>query len=72
MIRFYENSLDKQILFSDWYAHYKFFWQHQIGWIEEQKQFRLWRDKIPLSFTFAIFIILACLGLYYAKWKGWI
>lgn len=42
-------SISKQILFSHWYAHYKFFWQHQIEWIDEQKKFQLFRDKIPLS-----------------------
>ncbi len=44
-------SISKQILFSDWYAHYKFFWQHQIDWLDEHKHFSLWRDKLPLSFT---------------------
>ena len=56
--RYYENCLHKQILLSDWYAHYKFFWQHQIDWIDEQKQFGFWRDKIPLSLTVFISIIL--------------
>ncbi|KQW81998.1 SLATT domain-containing protein [Brevundimonas sp. Root1279] len=47
--RFYEVAISKQILFSDWYAHYKFFAQHQIEWIDEQKHFT-WRDQVPLSF----------------------
>lgn len=50
--RYYSNCIDKQILFSDWYAHYKFFWQHQIDWVNEQKNFKFWRDKVPLSFAF--------------------
>ena len=33
---YYAKCISRQILFSDWYAHYKFFWQHQIGWVEEQ------------------------------------
>lgn len=48
----------KQILFSDWYTHYKFFWQHQIEWIDEQKHFRFWRDKVPLSFTLAVAVVV--------------
>jgi len=56
--RYYENCLHKQILFSDWYAHYKFFWQHQIDWIDEQKNFRFWRDKVPLSLTFFFLVLL--------------
>mgnify|MGYP000880703417 CR=1 FL=1 len=51
-------GITDQILFSGWLAHYKFFWEHQIGWIDEQKHFRLFRDKIPLSFTFAAVVTL--------------
>ena len=47
-------AIAEQILFSGWYAHYKFFWEHQIDWIDEQKHFRLFRDKVPLSATLAI------------------
>lgn len=54
---YYETNISKQILFSDWYAHYKFFWQHQIDWIDEQKSFRFFRDKVPLS------LILTLAGL---------
>lgn len=57
--QYYENSKSKQILFSDWYAHYKFFWQHQIDWIDEQKQFKLFRDKIPLTFSITALFIFA-------------
>lgn len=70
---YYSNCISKQIFFSDWYAHYKFFWQHQIDWVDEQKHFRFWRDKVPLSLT--VFCVLAAvgilaLGLYYAHSKG--
>ncbi|MGH8852810.1 MAG: SLATT domain-containing protein, partial [Telluria sp.] len=44
-------GIPKQLFLSDWYAHYKFFWQAQIGWIDEQQQFRLVRDKLPLGLT---------------------
>jgi hypothetical protein len=46
---YYSTGISKQIVFSDWYAHYKFFVQMQIDWIDEQKKFT-WRDKVPLSF----------------------
>ena len=45
---FYSVALSRQILFSDWYAHYKFFAQQQTDWIDEQKNFT-WKDKVPLS-----------------------
>lgn len=55
------HGISKQIFLSDWYAHYKFFWQHQIEWIDEQKHFKFWRDKVPLSLT--ITLIFCLLGL---------
>lgn len=59
--QYYTNSKSKQILFSDWYAHYKFFWQHQIDWVDEQKNFKLFRDKIPLTFSITLLLIFAAL-----------
>ncbi len=61
---YYSNSISKQILFSDWYAHYKFFWQYQIDWVEEQKKFSLWRDKIPLTGWVALALLLGMLVCY--------
>lgn len=58
----YNNiSMHHQIMFSNWYAHYKFFWEHQIDWIDEQLKFKLLRDKIPLSFLVSAVAILAIL-----------
>lgn len=53
---YYSQSISTQILFSDWYAHYKFFWEFQIDWVDEQKDFKLLRDKLPLtgSITFLL------------------
>ncbi|BAU65697.1 hypothetical protein STA3757_30860 [Stanieria sp. NIES-3757] len=59
--RYYEISISKQILFSDWYAHYKFFWQVQIDWIDEQKKFNFFRDKVPLTFSLTIMLIVFAL-----------
>jgi len=56
-----EMCLSGQMLFSDWYAHYKFFWQQQIDWMDEQLHFRLFRDKLPLSFT-AVFVLIILAG----------
>ncbi|WP_085693097.1 MULTISPECIES: SLATT domain-containing protein [unclassified Pseudomonas] len=56
---YYKVCLSKQILFSDWYAHYKFFWQHQISWMDEQLRFKLIRDKLPLSLMFWVVVGMA-------------
>jgi len=66
---YYRTVNSKQILFSDWYAHYKFFWQHQIDWIDEQKNFSLLRDKIPLSFTLTVILMLISVAI--AATKYW-
>lgn len=56
--QFNRIGLGNQMLFSDWYAHYKFFWQQQIDWIDEQLHFRLFRDKLPLSFMATVVLLL--------------
>ncbi len=55
--RYYPECISKQILFSNWYAHYKFYWEHQISWVDEQLDFNFFRDKVPLSLWVTIFTI---------------
>ncbi len=57
-IEYSEIALSKQILFANCFAHYKFFWEHQIDWLDEQLHFKLFRDKIPLSLTIWVSIIV--------------
>lgn len=60
-------SSSHQILFSNWYAHYKFFWEQQIEWVNEQKKFSFWRDKIPLSLTLTVMILAILVILCFSK-----
>jgi hypothetical protein len=53
-------GISKQIFLSDWYAHYKFFWQAEKSWLEDKRPFTFWRDKIPLSATLCL-VVLACI-----------
>ncbi|WP_138091020.1 SLATT domain-containing protein [Halalkalibacterium halodurans] len=62
MGNFYDQNITKQIFLSDWYAHYKFFYQSQYEWINEQKQFS-WRDKFPVSFRFVAFLVIVWIVL---------
>lgn len=64
---YYATAITKQILFSDWYAHYKFFWQYQIDWVHEQKKFQFFRDKLPLSLMLWAALLLAIVGTYFVK-----
>lgn len=56
MKEFQQHAISKQILFSDWYAHYKFFWQTQTQWIDEELGHTLWKDKIPAS----LYVFVIC------------
>lgn len=58
--KFYSITIPKQILFSDWYAHYKFFWQWatHIKWLESKLKLTFWENKIPLSFLVFIGVVL--------------
>lgn len=57
---FNSNAISKQMILSDWYAHYKFFWQSStdIKWIEEELNLTFWKNKIPLSFMISIVFLL--------------
>lgn len=56
-------AVPQQVNFSGWYAHLKFFGEAQISWMDEQLKFRLFRDKIPASFTLTVvLLLLGCLG----------
>lgn len=63
--RYYPVGITKQVLFSNWYAHYKFFWEHQIGWVNEQLKFGFFRDKVPLSLWVMIFIVVAACCIWF-------
>lgn len=58
--KFYSITIPRQILFSDWYAHYKFFWQWatHIKWLESELKLTFWENKIPLSFIVFIGVVL--------------
>lgn len=65
-------GISKQIFLSDWYAHYKFFWQAERSWLEKYRPFTFWRDQIPLSATLVgIAAVLAIVfGLIYSSVRG--
>lgn len=58
---FYDKSITKQVFLSQWYAHFKFFYEMQIDWIDNELDFKFWKDKIPNSFKFFVFLILIVL-----------
>jgi hypothetical protein len=61
-----QTWMHKHIFLSDWYAHYKIFWQSQIKWLDDELSFKLLRDKVPLSLTIAAIMLLLAFGVFAA------
>lgn len=55
---FYSNTISKQLFMSQWYAHYKFFYEMQIEWIEKELKLTFFKDKIPNSLKTTILILI--------------
>lgn len=66
---FNNSSEYDQIVFANWLAHYKLFFEKDYHWMDEQLHFELFKHKIPTSLTVAfvsvviISIITMCLKL---------
>lgn len=54
------NCSSQHIMFATWFAHYKFFWEQQTGWIQEYRKFRFIRDMIPLT----LWLTLVAISVY--------
>ncbi len=66
----YNNtSSAKQILFANWFAHFKMFIEKDYKWMDEQLHFGWWKDKTPGSLK-ATIIVLLVIGvvLFIANW----
>lgn len=60
----YNNSCaSNHIMFATWFAHYKFFWEQQIAWIDEQRKFGFFKDKVPLTFWISLIVMVITLLL---------
>ena len=58
MDEFYSNVISKQVFLSQWFAHFKFFYEMQIDWVDEQLKFKFFKDKVPNSLKSAIIFLL--------------
>jgi hypothetical protein len=64
MVDFYSNVISKQVFLSQWFAHFKFFYEMQIDWIDEQLKFKFFKDKVPNSFKIILFIFSVSLLIF--------
>ena len=62
---FNKESNPNQILFSNWYAHFKLFCEKDITWMDEQLHFKLWKDKLPQTMKAAILVFVFIIIVYY-------
>lgn len=58
---FYSQTITKQMWLSNWFAHYKFFNEMNIDWLDEQLHFKFWKDKIPGTAKWTIYITVLIL-----------
>lgn len=54
-----------QIVFANWFAHFKMFCEKDMSWMDEQLHFRLWKDKIPKTAHVVIYFIILIIIVYY-------
>ncbi len=59
---FNETACAKQILFANWFAHYKLFVEKDVSWMDEQLHFGWWKDKVPG--TAKVFMLLVVFVLF--------
>lgn len=57
MADFYSATISKQVFLSQWFAHFKFFYEMQIDWVDEQLKFKFFKDKFPNSLKSFLFVI---------------
>ncbi|VVT07420.1 SLATT domain-containing protein [Erythrobacter sp. EC-HK427] len=54
---YYNISISRQIFLSDWWAHLKFFGQHQVDWIVDELKLTFWRDKVPTTLKLLVALL---------------
>lgn len=62
---FYSSTISKQVFMSQWYAHYKFFYEMQVDWIEGELNLKFFKDKIPNSLKITSFLLVILIILYF-------
>lgn len=61
---YYSKSITKQVFMSQWYAHYKFFYELQIDWVDEQLNFKFIKDKVPASIKIIVSTTIIAILIY--------
>lgn len=62
---FNDGAEPDQIVFSNWFAHFKLFCEKDVSWMDEQLNFGLWRDKIPQTAKVCFILLVIAIAVYY-------
>ena len=62
---FNESSQPKQIVLSDWFAHFKLFCQKDTRWMDEQLHFNWWKNKMPETAKAILKVAIIVIIVYY-------
>ncbi|WP_312788926.1 SLATT domain-containing protein [Sphingobacterium sp.] len=60
---FYSNTISKQVFMSQWFAHFKFFGEMQVDWIERELNLKWFKDKVPNSLKITILLIIIIIAI---------
>lgn len=63
--KFNAGSEPNQIMLSNWYAHFKFFCEKDVSWMDEQLHFGWWKDKIPQTAKVWLLVLVIAIIVYY-------
>tara|TARA_B100000780_G_C21126925_1_gene457697 strand:+ start:6273 stop:6887 length:615 start_codon:yes stop_codon:yes gene_type:complete len=65
--RYNKSCASHHVMFASWFAHYKFFWEQQTEWIEKQRPFGFFRDKVPLTLWFSLIVLMLLIAFNYTS-----
>ncbi|UPZ36518.1 SLATT domain-containing protein [Sphingobacterium sp. PCS056] len=61
---FYSNTISKQVFLSQWYAHFKFFYESQPDWVVKELKLTFFKDKLPRSLASVLLLIIIIILIY--------
>lgn len=64
-LEFNDGAEPDQIVFSNWFAHFKLFCEKDVSWMDEQLHFGLWKDKIPQTAKACLVMLVIAIVVYY-------
>lgn len=64
MDSYYATAISKQIFLAHTVAHFKFFGESQIGWMDDELKFTFWKDKVPKVYHFILWVVMTIVVIF--------